>query len=322
MIADSGAAWVRLNFRLGPRFKDWTETTSLSFSALSRYDAIVQNALSCRLNVLGLLCNEAWDWSIDHNLWRANAAEVGQGNGDNDYIRGLAEHAVSLLVRHFAGKIRHWQIWNEPNCTLSCVYPSNFAWLLRRAYVAARESGVSGLTIISGALLSTHGMSATSLTPENTGATYLSDTYQQGKANAGWDELKARYGTYPLDAVGQNLYIDQWSRTSAARIELAVSLVRDACLAEEGSRRPKPIHLTEIGWTNANVDESLQAANLKIAYLKLKSLEYTPVTYWFFLRDEAAPYLYHGLLRPDGSQKPAWAAFREINEIHIYPPLQ
>jgi hypothetical protein len=58
-IAASGASWVRLNFRLGPRFKDWTETTTLGFSALSRYDTIVSNALNNNLQVLGLLCNEA-----------------------------------------------------------------------------------------------------------------------------------------------------------------------------------------------------------------------------------------------------------------------
>jgi len=32
--------------------------------------------------------------------------------------------------------------------------------------------------------------------------------------------------------------------------------------------------------------------------------------YWFFLRDESAPHLYFGLIRPDSSQKPAWAAYQ------------
>ena len=39
-IAASEAGWVRLNFRLGPNFSDWTSTSNLRFSALSRYDII------------------------------------------------------------------------------------------------------------------------------------------------------------------------------------------------------------------------------------------------------------------------------------------
>ncbi len=529
-IAQSGAGWVRLNFRLGPNFKDWTDTATLGFSALSRYDTIIDNALNNRLKVLGLLSNEAWNtrnpppaewqennaeeerlvgywkfdegsgtatsdasgtgndaalidspvWSPDisptivyeniysllfdgaagyvavphhsslqlaadvtvaawvktnnadgsadvivskwgsagnRNYWLgklsgaslafyvdnaqnvtadltlvhdgqwhhvagvANAAkglltiyvdgsarntatydgtsETGtadvyigasadspiqiwdgwiddvrvyaralsgtevetlasgtleRANGDNRYIQEFETGTARVLIPHFAGKIDHWQVWNEPNASLTWLYPSNFAWLLRRVYVAAQESGGPKLTIVSGGLLSTHGRDSTNLTAANTGANYLRDTYHQGRIYADWEDIKSAYGAYPLDVIGQHLYIDQWGRTTARRIETAVKLVRDAYVGEEGGSTNKTTHITEFGWdTNWGVDEQTQADNLTTAYRKLKGLSYTPRSYWFFLRDEPAANLHRGLLRANGSEKPAWNAYQNAN---------
>ena len=312
-IAASHAGWVRLNFRLGPNFKDWTETTTFGFSALSRYDTIVDNALSNNLKVLALLSNEAWNTANLPGDWQANSAEVAGGNGDNTYIQNFETNAARILIPHFAGKIDHWQVWNEPNASLTFIYPSNFAWFLRRVYVAAKESGVPNLTIGSGGLLSTHSQASTTLTSANTGADYLRDTYNQGKAKAGWETIKSTYGSYLLDVIGQHLYIDQWGNTTASRIARAVNLVHDAYVAGEGGSTNKTTHVTEMGWATNLVSESVQANNLKTAYTKLKGLAYTPRTYWFFLQDIPAANLFHGLLRSDGTLKPSWDAYRQVN---------
>jgi hypothetical protein len=529
-IAASGAGWVRLNFRLGPNFANWTDTSAFGYSALSRYDAIIDNALNNNLKVLGLLSNEAWNttnpppadwqennvederlvgywkfdegsgttasdasgtgndaalvdspaWSPDVNpaivyentssllfdgadgyvavphhgslqlaadvtvaawvktnnadgsadvivskwgspgsrnywlgklngtslafyvdnaqnvtadlslindgVWHhvAGVADAAKGsltiyvdgvarntatydgssetgtadihigasadspiqiwagwiddvrvyaralssteieilaggaleraNGDNRYIQEFETGAARVLVPHFAGKIDNWQVWNEPNASLTWMYPSNFAWLLRRVYVAARDSGVPNLTIVSGGLLSTHSQADTSITTGNTGADYLRDMYNQGRMNAGWEDVKSTHGSYPLDAIGQHLYIDAWGRTTARRIERAVKLVHDRYVAEEGGSTSKTTHVTEFGWdTNWGVSEQTQADNLTSAYNKLRGLAYTPRSYWFFLRDEPAANLHRGLLRADGSEKPSWNAYRKVN---------
>jgi hypothetical protein len=244
--------------------------------------------------------------------WQANNAEAAGGNGDNGFLQSFEANAARVLISHFAGKVNHWQVWNEPNASLTYLYPSNFAWLLRRVYVAARESGLPGLTIVSGGVLSTHSRTSTNLTSANTGADYMRDAYSRGKLNASWETIRSTYGSYPLDVIGQHLYIDQWSRTKAARIEQAVSLVHAAYVAGEGGATTKVTHVTEMGWSTSLVSERIQADNLSTAYAKLKQLTYTPRTYWFFLQDIPAASLYHGLLRSDGTEKRSWSAYRAL----------
>jgi len=312
-VAESHAGWVRLNFRLGPNFSDWTDTSRFGFSALSRYDTIIDYAFNNNLKVLGLLSNEAWNTPNVPDDWQANNAEVAGGSGDNAFIQNFDVNAARILIPHFAGKIDHWQVWNEPNATLTFAYPSNFAWLLRRVYVAAKESGVANLTIVSGGLLSTHSQSSTALTSANTGADYLRDTYNQGKVNADWDTIKSTYGSYPLDVIGQHLYIDQWGRTTASRIEQAVEQVHAAYLESEGGSTDKTTHVTEMGWATNLVNERVQARNLNTAYTRLQELAVTPRTYWFFLQDIPAANLFHGLLRSDGTLKPSWDSYQKVN---------
>jgi hypothetical protein len=320
-IADSGASWVRINFRLGSRFKDWTETKSFGFSALSRYETIIASARKRQLKVLGLLCNEAWNTANVPSDWQINSAEAGQGDGDNAYIREFAERAAGLLVAQFAGQIDHWQIWNEPNGTPTWMYPSNFAWLLARSYVAARQSNAAGLTMVTGGVLSTHSQSSPTMNAAKAGADYLRATYRQGKALAGWEDIKRTFGSYPLDVVGQHLYIDQWWPTSQARVEQVVGFMQ-AASAEQEKATTKPIWVTEIGWATNNVNERIQAENLRTAYATLKALPYTPLAFWFFLLDEPLVGLWHGLVRSDGTPKPGWETLRQVNEIHIYPRPQ
>jgi hypothetical protein len=73
VIANSGAAWARINFRLGAS-QTWTETlTCDGISALDLYDTVVDTAQAEGLQVLGLLSNESWPGS--HAEWQANSAE-------------------------------------------------------------------------------------------------------------------------------------------------------------------------------------------------------------------------------------------------------
>ena len=169
IMKEVGAGWVRVNFRLGSCFQDWTTQTRCAGTdgptALVVYDQVVQNALSNNLKVVGLISNESWRGS--QVQWTANNAENAGANtrrtGDNTYIRDFASKAVTTLAKRYAGKINHWEIWNEPNAYTgldaagnptggSFIYPSNFAWMLKRSHQAVKSAEAG--TVIAGGLLS------------------------------------------------------------------------------------------------------------------------------------------------------------------------
>ncbi|MGZ3630742.1 MAG: hypothetical protein ACXVDN_24185, partial [Ktedonobacteraceae bacterium] len=84
-IVQANAGWVRLNFRLGAHYQDWTTPDSRGKSALDQYDVVVNACLAKGLHILGLVCNEAWPGH--QSDWCAGNAENGLGNGDNPYMQ-------------------------------------------------------------------------------------------------------------------------------------------------------------------------------------------------------------------------------------------
>ena len=352
-IADSGAAWVRINFRLGGS-QSWTETvTCKGVSALELYDTVVDNARAEGLQVLGLLSNESWPGS--QTDWQANSAEWAGGSGDNGYLVAFSVNAARVLAQHFAGRVVAWEVWNEPNAYTTYspitgytgstfIYPSNFAWLLRRVYEEVDAAGVTVPSFVSGGVFGHDLPSA--LTPSRTGverkrgdpqtpgysvpggskpalsmsadpialksgADYLRATYAHGMAFAGWSQFQATHGIYPLDGLGQHLYVDQGGATSAAKIAAYLSAVRAVAL-EHPEAPPPPTWITEIGWATNQVSQPTQAANLRTAYDQFAAAGYVAVPFWFQLRDIAGANLYYGLLTPfdpPWTRKPAWDSF-------------
>jgi hypothetical protein len=310
-IAAAGAGWIRINFRLANGyFLDWTDTTAHGYTALSVYDTIVDNARTRGLKILGELSNEALNgWQ---SLWQANNAEtVAGGNGDNSYLRDFSQKAAVVLARHFAGRIDRWEVWNEPNQPATYLYPSNFAQLLAHVYTDTRNAGIQTATFTSGGIASVQDNTGR-ITSASSGADYLKNVYEQGKRYAGWAAIKTKTGSYPLDTIGQHIYIDGYGRTTSAGISTALRLLRDAYVQKEGRNTTKKTVITEFGWTTRAVSEATQADNLQTAYTEYRNTSYIENAYWFFLRDETHPNLdlYFGLLRLDSSQKPAWNRYQ------------
>lgn len=348
-MQEAGAGWVRVNFRLGECFQDWTTVGCNSKTARETYEAVIDRARSLNLQVLGLLSNESWHGQ--QSDWTANNVEVAGGNGDNAYIQAFAG-AAGGLTGHFAGRVAHWEVWNEPNAWTSSdgsgrysggtfIYPSNFAWLLKRSYEAIKAAD-PGAVVIAGGLFG-HDLGGASVTiiergqlrqvikrgdfaparapgrppgrdtsvcPStlSSGGDYLCATYESGVASAKWQK-----GRYPFDHIGQHLYVDQGDATSAAKLSSYLDDLRSAYLKYEGKRTTKQTHLTEFGWQTppeGGISEATQAANLQIAYDTFRGTTYVARAYWFAIQDVPAAALYFGLLRADDSQKPAFAAYQ------------
>ncbi len=341
--------------------------------------------------MLGLLSNDSWRGG--QSDWTAGAAELGQGNGDNAYLRAFSRQAAVVLARHFRERIDTWEVWNEPNAWEkdpethynpatgdlpggTFLYPSNFAWLLKLSYQKIKAAQ-SGAVVISGGLFahepmggtttmmvngtpqqvtkrgnytspdvpasgsnpgiggssnaatadsaggSTKGSGATSPTTSgastaatvnctstvptgaDSGASYLCSTYRMGRTYAGWTS-----GAYPMDQVGQHLYLDQGGPTSNSKITTYLKDLRNAYVAYEGSKTRKKTHITEVGWQQPSVSFDVQAQNLSTAYSTFRNTSYVGRAYWFSGQDVPEGGVYFGLVDSDGVHKPAFATYQ------------
>jgi hypothetical protein len=346
MIRQAEAGWVRINFRLGRCFADWTSVGCNGKTALQVYDQVVKEAQDHGFRVLGLLSNESW-----HGVqpqWMAGNAEVAGGNGDNSYIQTFASSAAGVLALHFKGRVAGWEIWNEPDAWTyrdprgnpaggTFIYPSNFVWLLTRSHAAIKAAhprasvmagamfshdlGGAAMTVVEDgvvkpivkqgtlpdALRPAGPTAATCQSVVTSGADYLCATYEMGIRLAGW-----RLGSYPFDELSQHLYVDQGGPTSAAKITTYLQDVRNAYLAYEGVGSPKRVHITEFGWTTAGVTPELQAQNLRTAYDTFRQTRHVGRAYWFSIQDAPEANLYHGLVDGSGVRKPAFGAYESI----------
>ena len=361
-MQQAGAGVLRLNFRLGACFSTWTKAgcaTADGSTALAVYDQVVNAAINTyHLRVVGLLSNEAWPGA--QSDWTARNAENTGGSGDNSYIQAFATNAAGVLAQHYASKITTWEVWNEPNAWTSnpkpgvyaggsFIYPSNFAWLLKRSYSAIKtyQPGTSSVVISGGlfghdpsgaaAVLTAPNGSKTTVVKRGTferpaversgastaaagtcsssvpsGADYLCNTYTMGQKKASW-----RAGAYPLDGIGQHLYIDQGATTSAAKISTYVGDVRNAYVAFESISTPKKIEVTEFGWVadpsspDYSTAAANQAQNVQTAYTTFRGISYVIRADYFAAQDVPEGSVFYGLVQGDGQTfKPAFAAYQ------------
>jgi hypothetical protein len=322
LMQEAAAGWVRMGFRLGSCYSDWTSNGCNGVTALQQYDQVVSTAQSLGLKIIGLINNESW--TGNQAAWTANNAEHSGGNGDNAYLQALSLHVAVVLATHYAGTITAWEVWNEPNAWTSSpspgvytggsyLYPSNFAWLLRHFYEDTRNAGVTGLTFVSGGMLG-HDIGGSF----SSGSDYITAMYNQGLAKAGWSSVKQTLGSYPLDAIGQHLYIDQGRTTSTSKITNYLNAIRQAYVAFEGSATPKNTVVTEFGWTTAAVSQSVQANNLQLAYTAFKEATYVKNAYWFNIQDVPEANQSFGLQtggtasdQYQGEHKPSFASYQQ-----------
>jgi hypothetical protein len=326
-MQQAGAGWVRINFRLGKCFADWTSSSDIcagadALTALGIYDEVVDKAHASNLRVLGLLTNESMRG--DQTEWLANNSERLGGNGDNAYARRFARDVAGVLARHFADRVNAWEVWNEPNAWTenpspgvfaggSFMYPSNYAWLLKRSYAAIKtEQPNTSSTVISGGLFGhdgdgapgsagikgaslVNGRNITCASSASSGADYLCLTYAAGVSSAGWVA-----GAYPLDRVGQHLYVDQGASTSVDNIKRYVDDVRHAYVQYEGVNTGKQTEITEIGWfanpssADFATTQARAAENMRIAYSTFSAIPYISRAYWFNIQDVPEANLFAG----------------------------
>ncbi|HZT42987.1 MAG TPA: VCBS repeat-containing protein [Chthonomonadaceae bacterium] len=306
-LRQAQVGWVRMEFRLVNGNTTWNA------AMLGYYDTVVNTARANGLQVLGLIDYTSWPGS--QSDWTANNYENTGANGDNSFIDNFAANAAVPIIAHFHDRVKIWEIWNEPNAWTSnpsqgvytggtFIYPSNFSQLLARTYADVKEiNGLRDVQLISGGVF---GHDIAGKNYEDAGAQYIDDTYNVGINTVGsFSYAMSHWGTYPLDGIGQHIYIDQGTTTTSGAIQQYCDWVRQAYTKYEGTGTSKHSFITEFGWSTSNVSQSVQDQNLTTAFHVLEggTVNYVQTAIWFNWQDNVAAGLYFGVLDSGGNPK-------------------
>jgi hypothetical protein len=320
-LVQGEVGWLRIEMRLIPGHTNWDS------AMLGYYDTAVNNARNAGVQVLLLIDGGSWPGS--QSDWCANNAENNPGtNGDNAYVEGYATNAVVPIVSHFRDRVKYYELWNEPNCWSSSpsngvfigctyIYPSNYGWLLARSWAAVHVAHqFNDVTLFSGGLFG-HSIGGVT-TYANAGAQYLDDTYSSGTnthKGSSFNFIKTNYNAYPLDGIGQHVYINQGGLSPSNTFRQYEDWVHQALTKYEGSASPKKTFITEFGWTTTSVSQGVQDTNLVTAFSAIQATPYVQMAIWFSWQDNTAANLYYGVLDPSGAPKQSYADFQRFHRF-------
>jgi hypothetical protein len=311
MIRQAGFRFVRQEFpwegiEISGKGDFWDHKWNVS--AWAKYDRIVDMASERSLELIVRLDNPpAWS--------RADGDDRGT-RAPPDRVEDYCDF-VEAVVRRYRGKVRYYQIWNEPN-----IYPewgeqpvdaAAYTRLLQEAYRRAKAAD-PGCVILSAALAQTVEQGPRDLSD----LVYLQQMYDAG-AKGYFDILAVMaYGiwTGPTD---HRLGAD---RTNFSRPEL----IREIMVRNGDAG--KPIWASEIGWNaipKGHPDKPIfgrvtreQQARYAVEALERARREWPwmgVMNYWFFKRagdgEKDQAFYYFSLLDPDFSPQPAFEALSE-----------
>ncbi|HUT15305.1 MAG TPA: hypothetical protein VMY98_03575 [Anaerolineae bacterium] len=311
LIRDAGFCWIRQEFpwediEQSGRGDFWDH--KWGYSAWEKYDQIVKLADEYGLQIIARLDNPpAWS--------RAEGDAIGALAPPDD----LADFGnfVYAVVSRYQGKIKYYQIWNEPN-----IYPewgeqpvdaAAYVRLLQVAYRRAKEADPDCVILSAGL--------AQTLEP---GPMNLNDLiYFQQMYDAGVQGC--------FDIMGVMAY-GLWTGPGDHRTHPDLTnfsrpqLIREIMVRNGDAN--KPLWVTEVGWnavppdfpsfpTYGRVTEEQQARYAVLAYQRAQ--EEWPwmgvLNYWFFKRatdtETDQVFYYFRMLEPDFTPLPVYEAMKE-----------
>jgi len=312
LIAEAGFHWIRQEFpwediEISGKGDFWDHKWDQD--AWAKYDRIVDAAERYGLEIVARLDNPpAWSRAVGN----APGWEKGPPDDYTDY-----GDFVYAVVSRYRGRIRYYQIWNEPNIYPEWgdqpVDPAAYTELLRIGYLRAKEADPDCVIIAAG-LAQTIEQGPRNLSD----LTFLEAMYAAG-AGAWFDVMGAQ--TYGLWTGPQDQRLGH-ERTNFARVQL----LRDVMVRNGDAS--KPIWATEVGWNAAPlslgsfpyglVTEERQAEYTVRAYQRAQ--EEWPwlgvMNYWFFRRPSDAErdqaWYYFRMLEPDFTALPVYAAMANL----------
>jgi hypothetical protein len=304
-VKESGATMIRVDTGWASIEPDGKGQYSEWY--LSRLDSVLSKAQARGIKVLVTL----WETPC----WASKAPEsLKQGCAGQWWGRNVQRYApvnpsdyadaVAYVVRRFKGRVAAWELWNEPNDAsyfISDDPVGEYAALVKAAYPAAKAADPDS-TILAGSLAHADFGWTKRLLDKGVGGNF-----------DGWSVHPYSGPNSPLSRGDDN-----WIQATFIR---GVPAVRQTLL-QYG--QDKPLWLTEFGWSTCSVrsggeewarciDPNAQADFVRQALDQMRAWDYVKAAFYFKLKDTSADgadrNTNYGLLRSDGSEKPAFAAF-------------
>ena len=293
---------------------------------VSQLDAIVSQLRDPGgMNVI-LTMVDVPKWASDKSLWQSPQPGYKKGVYEPFYapdmanltVRGQFQAVGAFLAKRYAGKVRYFECWNEPNQG-SYLYPQTPASAtngggrtyldMLKLWYAGVKSGSRDAVVIAGAT-APRGRGDIQSTPPQAFAKYLRDN--------GAARYMDAYSHHPYTPGGSTRVAPGQMPNNPARCVTLGNLDQLTRLFPG-----KPFYLTEFGynteysrWFGVTVSRTVQAKYLRQAfsftaahYPRVKALLWFLVDDW---RPAGQPHdmgVYMGLRTADGKRKPSWYAF-------------
>jgi hypothetical protein len=320
MIRDAGFGWIRQEFPWEDieihgkgDFEDRRQEPYRS--AWDKYDNIVDLAERYGLQIICRLDNPP-NWT---------RAGDGDARAEDDPRRTLAPpdryedfgDFVYAVVSRYRGRVRYYQIWNEPNLVREWgeVSAREYVELLRIAYTRAKEADPD-CVILAGALSATIELDAQEWGKGINDFIYLQQMYDAGAAPY-FDVLSMQ---------GYGLYSGPTDRRMRPRVlNFSRPLYVREIMVTNGDAH-KPIWISELDWSPVpedvtpvygRVSEEVRARYVVEAYQRMR--EEWPwmgvACFWFFKRADDSerdqPSYYFRMVEPDFTPLPVYGAVRD-----------
>jgi hypothetical protein len=293
-MAAMGARWVRLDIKWsdvqwdGPSSFDWR-----------KYDPLVDAARTRGLTVLANLAYSP--------TWARPAGTTDKFGPNTEDRRRAYAGFTEAAVRHFAGRVSHWELWNEPNVPMFWAPEPNaghYTALIREAYGRMKAAGAGYVLAGATSPASSNGTSIDEVA-------FLSAVYANGGRGHfdGWSHHP--YTVDPSFAHRDNAWWQVAGTSPSIR----------SLMAAHGDGA-KQVWGTEFGPPTSGaphaMSEAGQAAQVTEAYRTWNAYSWAGPLFVYTQRDKRAygasedSFNYHGMLRHDFTRKPAWSAYRSL----------
>ena len=289
-VASAGAKWIRFDLAA---VQMETAPGQVNFS---NTDRIVAAAQANNLQILGILSTLP-DWSRPAGTnWQYGPTTDAQRNAFVEFSK--------KVVMHYNGKVTTWEIWNEPNLDQfwgPTPNTADYVKLLKPTYAAIKQ-------IAPGAKVLTGGLGGSGGGPDIESITWTNGLYSQG-AKGNYDAMNVH--PYPDPA-----YFPGGDMAKAAQVRQIMDSQGENTVELWGTEFGTP---TGGSWSSS---ESLQATTVTKSYDYWATMHNHGPLFFYELRDQDTigastdREAYFGMMRIDGTPKPAHTAYRSWMEAH------